>query len=108
MEQWIGGKKIPISRAGLVTSKKSLWLIWSIEWVELSPESYPLPAILEVKSAESCPLVTKVTLKVSLEFFRQKKTPHLCILALTNIFVGILNIYLTHRIGGMGEKIPSH
>ncbi len=48
-------------RDGQVTFKKKLPLIWSPEWVELSAESYPLPAVL---SGKSCPLATKVTLKI--------------------------------------------
>jgi hypothetical protein len=33
----------------------------STVWVKISVESYPLPFILRIMSAESCPLATKVT-----------------------------------------------
>jgi hypothetical protein len=53
-----------VCRAGQVTFKKKLPLIWSVEWVKISDESYQLLFILWVISAESYPLATKVTLKV--------------------------------------------
>ncbi len=44
---------------------KLLPLILFVVCVKTSAESYPLPFILGVASAETCPLATKVTLKVS-------------------------------------------